>query len=147
MSTYKLDPEKFSRVRRNIILTYIALALVGLGVVYLYIREALFGEAWPLIPFVLLLFTAAGWFALRERRKYWEEFKLTVRDNTLFYKVPKAPEIRIKRSKITRVREVRNGLILSTLDRENMLLVPRDLPDEDYQAIKRRMDSWTNKGA
>jgi len=146
VSIYKLDPDKFPRVRRNIILTYMVMALVGLGVVYLYIREPLFEEAWPLVPFVLLVFTSAGWLALRQRRKYWEEFTLIVRDNTLIHRAHKAPEIRIKRPKITRVREVRNGLILSTPDRENMLLIPRDLSDKDYQEIKVTMERWAGQG-
>lgn len=145
MNTYKLDPKKFPRIRRNIILTYIAMALIGLGVVYLYIREALFGQAWMLIPFILLLFFIAGWFALRQRRKYWEEFQLLVKDNLLVRRAHKSPELRIKRSELTGVKEVRHGLILSTPARKNMLLIPRDLPDDDYQEIKRTLKKWARQ--
>ena len=91
MKTYQLDQEKFPRIRRNIILSYIFLALVGLGVVYLYIREDLFGQAWTLIPFVCVVFAAGGWFALRQRRKYWEEFRLRIKDDALYFRAPESP--------------------------------------------------------
>ncbi len=147
MSTYQLDPEKFPRVRRNIILMYLALALVGLGVIYLTVGEALFGQAWTLIPFVGLVFAAAGWYALRQRRQYWQAYQLLVRDRTLIRRAHNVPELRIQRSHITGVREVRNGLILSTPKNENLLLIPRDLPEDDYQEIKRRMERWAGQGA
>jgi hypothetical protein len=142
---YKLDPDKFPRVRRNIILAYILMALVALGVIYLYIQEALFGQAWTLIPFILVVFAAAGWFALRQRQKVWEEFQLMVKDNALFRRTPKSPEIRINRSDVTGVKEVRHGLILSTPAKENTLLIPRELPDEEYQEIKRTLTRWAGR--
>lgn len=145
MRNYKLDPEKFPRVRRNIILTYIFLALIGLGVVYLSLREALFNQAWALIPFILLVFAVTGWYALRQRRKYWEAFELSIRDNTLIRRAFKEPDVRIKRSKISGLREVQHGLILSTPGRENMLLIPRDLRDRDYEEIKRTLETWVGK--
>jgi hypothetical protein len=146
VSIYKLDPAKFPRVRRNIILTYVLFALVGLGVVYLYLRQALFGQAWTLIPLVLLVFAVTGWYALTQRQKYWAEFELIIRDNTLIRRAHKAPELRIDRTNISGLREVRHGLILSTPDRKNLLLVPRDLRDGDYEAVKRTLGKWVGKG-
>jgi len=142
MKTYHLDPKKFPRVRRNIIITYIILALVGLGIIFLYLREALFRSAWGLIPFVFLLFTIAGGYALWERKKYWQEFEIAVKDSTLTLKKPKTPPININRSKITGIREVHQGLVLSTKNRENAFLIPKDLPDEDYQALKVLLQEW-----
>lgn len=147
MKTYHLDPDKFPRVRRNIIITYIVLAIIGFVVFYLYIREALFGQAWMLIPFVLFVFALAGWFALRERKKYWDGFQLTIQDNALIRLAPKMLEMKVKRAGITGVREVRQGLIVSTKVHENTLLIPKDLRDEDYQTAKRILEKWTaNKG-
>ena len=146
MKTYKLDPEKFPRIRRNIILSYIFLAMACLGVVYLYIREALFGQAWTLIPFILLVFALACWYAIRQRRKYWEEFHLVLRADALTYQVHKSPEVRIKRSKVSGVKEIRQGLILSTPQRENRLVIPKALREEDYQEIKRTLEKWAEQG-
>lgn len=145
MKTFKLDPKKFPKVRRNIIITYAVLALIGLGMVWLYLRDLLFGSAWGLIPFVVLIFALAGWFALRERRRYWDEFQLEVEGDSLIRFAPKTMTVRLKRPGITGIREVSQGLIVSTESRKNMLLIPRQLADEDYQAVKRILDSWVVK--
>jgi len=93
MKTYKLDPKKFPKVRRNIILSYIFLAMLGLVVFYLYLRDALFNQAWGLIPFVLLMFAGAGWLAVRDRRRFWEEFQLIFKEDVLIRRAPKSPEM------------------------------------------------------
>jgi len=145
LKVYRLDPEKFSRVQRNIILTYCFLCFVGLGIVYLYLREALFDSAWPLIPFVVLLFSIAGWAALRKRWKDWEALSLTITDNRLVYIVPKMPELTLKKADITGVRQVRQGMIVSTRLRKNTLLISKDLRDEDYSAVRKILEKWSNK--
>jgi hypothetical protein len=142
MKTYHLDPEKFPRIRRNIILTYFFLSLVGLAIVYLYIGPPLFGSAWTLIPFVVVVFAGVGWYALRERRKYWETYELTVTLRGLKISAPKSPDINIGKEKISAVREVRQGLILSSREKENWLLIPKDLPDDDYAAVKNTLENW-----
>jgi hypothetical protein len=43
------------------------------------------------------------------------------------------------------VKEVRHGLILSTPAKENTLLIPRELPDEEYQEIKRTLTRWAGR--
>lgn len=145
MKTYHLDPKKFPIVRRNIIITYIFLALAGLGVVYLNIRNALFGSAWPLIPFVFLLFAGAGLFAIRQRKKFWEEFELTFKADALYYSAPKTMQIKINKSDVTGVREVRQGLIIATKEKENTLLISKHLSDRDFQEVKRKLEQWSNR--
>lgn len=146
MKTFKLDPDQFPRIRRNIILTYSILALAGLGVFYLYIREALFGQAWTLIPFVLLLFAIAGWFALRQRKQYWDAFEIKITEQALIRSAHKLPDLKINRSEITGVKEIRQGLILSTKTRENTLLIPKGLAEADYQALKQILERWVQTG-
>ena len=136
VKTYHLDPEKFPRVRRNIILTYVVLALAALGLFYLYMREVLFTQARMLIPVILLLFAVAGWYALRQRRKYWDQFEMRLTDQYLIRFIPGMPEMRLTYPDITGVREVRHGLILSTRISKNTLLIPKALRDQDYQSIK-----------
>lgn len=143
MKTFHLDPEKFPKVRRNIIVTYVFLALAGLGVVYLNIRDALFGSAWVLIPFVLLLFAGAGLIAIRQQKKFWEEFELTFTNNALHYAAPKSIHMKIQKSEITGVREVRQGLILSTTEKENTLLISKHLSDSDFGEVKRKLEQWS----
>jgi len=145
VKTYHLDPEKFPKVRRNIIITYIFLAMAGLGVVYLNIRGSLFGSAWPLIPFVLLLFAGACLLAIRQRKKFWDDFELSFKADALYYSAPKVMQIKINKSAVTGVREVRQGLIISTKEKANTLLISKHLSDRDFQEVKRKLDQWSNR--
>lgn len=145
VKNYHLDPQKYPRIRRKIILTYSVLALVALLIFYIYLREALFAQVWILIPFILLLFAAAGWFAIHQRRKYWYEFELQFTDQYLIRSVPNTPDMRVRFTDITDYREVRQGLILSTPVSENAMLIPKALRDQDYQAVKAEITRRTTK--
>lgn len=145
MKIYRLDPEKFPRVQRNTILTYFFLSLVGLGVFYLNIGNALFNQAWMLIPLVFFAFTLAGWLSLRDRRRYWDEFEIIIRDNALTRRAPKLPDYTIKKSAMRGFKEVRQGIIIATASSENTLIIPRDLPDNDYRKLKQTLENWTEK--
>lgn len=147
MKIYRLDPDKYRRVQRNTILTYFFLSLVGLGVFYLYIGNALFNQAWTLIPLVFFAFTLAGWLSLRDRRRYWDEFEIIIRDNALTRRAPKLPDYTIQKSAMRGFKEVRQGIIIATASSENSLLIPRDLPDNDYRKLKQTLENWTEKSA
>jgi len=144
MKRYQLDPGKFPRVKRNLILTYILLALVGLLVVYLYIRDALFHQAWGVIVLVLLSFAAVGYYALRQQKRYWDDFALSFRDDTFTRTAPKTAELQIKKTNVTRVRMVKNGMIVSTKSNPNALLIPRALRDEDFIEITMMLEKWVS---
>ena len=142
MKTYQLDPGKFPRVKRNLILTYILLGAVGLLVIYLYIRDALFQQAWGLILLVVLLFGMAGCYALREQKRYWDIFKLTLQEGVLIRTAPKTLKVQIKKADVTKVRMVKNGMIVSTKSNPNALLIPRALSDEDFKELTKTLEKW-----
>ncbi len=144
MQTFKLDPNKFPKILRNIIITYVFLALVGLGMVWLYLRENLFTRAWGLIPFVLIIFALVGWFAIRERKRYWEDFRLEIGGDAIERIAYKTGTLMIKKSEIMGLKEVRQGLIIAVRGKENALLIPRQLTDRDYQLVKRKLENWAN---
>ena len=145
MKIYQLDPEKFRRVQRNTILTYFFLSLIGLGVFYLNIGMALFNRAWMLIPLVFLTFTLAGWLSLRDRQRYWDGFEIIIRENAITRHVPKLPAYTVKKTAIRGFKEVRQGLIIATNTSKNALLIPKDLMDKDYQAIKHVLENLIAK--
>jgi hypothetical protein len=142
LKIYRLDPEKFRRVQQNTFLTYFFLSLIGLGVFYINIGEALFTRAWMLVPLVFFAFTLAGWLSLRDRRRYWDEFQIIIRENILTRHAPKIPDFTIRKSAMRGLREVRQGLIIATTASENALLIPRDLADKDYQKLKQTLENW-----
>jgi hypothetical protein len=144
LQTFKLDPNKFPKILRNIIITYVFLALVGLGMVWLYLRENLFTRAWGLIPFVLIIFALVGWFAIRERKRYWEDFRLEIDGDAIERIAYKTGTLMIKKSEIMGLKEVRQGLIIAVRGKENALLIPRQLTDRDYQLVKRKLENWAN---
>jgi hypothetical protein len=145
LKIYRLDPNKFQRIQRNTILLYFVLSLIGLGVFYINIGKALFNQAWMLIPLDFVAFALAGWISLRDRRRYWDEYQIIIRENTLIRQIPKTPDYTIKKSSIKDFKEVRRGMIIATKTSENALLIPRELPDNDYLAIKHLLENWTVK--
>ncbi len=144
MQTFKLDPNKFPKILRNIIITYVFLALAGLGMVWLTLRENLFTRAWGLIPFVVIIFALVGWFAIRERKRYWEDFRLEIDGDALTRSAYKTGTVKIKKSEITGFKEVRQGLIIAVRGKENALLIPRQLTDQDYQLVKGKLENWAD---
>ena len=142
---FRLDSEKFKRVNRNTILTYFFLSLIGLGVFYINIGEALFNQAWMLIPLDFAAFALAGWLSLRDRRRYWDEFEIVIRENALTRHAPKLPDYTLKKSAIKGFKQVRQGIIIASSWTENALLIPKDLADHDYQKLTHILESWTAK--
>ena len=147
MQTFKLDLEKYKKVRRHLIFTYVLLALVSLGIIYMYVGEMLFGSIWILIPLSLLAVGLISHVGLTKRMKFWEGFELTLDDDGLTRTAPDSKTIEVKKGEFAGVREIKEGLVLSTIENENALLVPRQLKDEDYQVLKGILEGWPVQSA
>ncbi len=145
MKTCKLDPQKFPKIQRNLIILYLALSLVCIGIGYLYIGPDLFKRAWGLIPFIFIVFALAGWYAIRQRKKYWHTFQLTLKGDTLIKSAPKLPDQYLTKSKISKVEEVRQGLLISIKSKGPYMLIPRHLSDQDYAALKKTLERWLDQ--
>jgi len=142
MQTFKLDLEKYKKVRRHLVFTYVLLALVSLGIIYMYVGEMLFGSVWILIPISLLAVGLLGHVGLTKRMKFWDGFELNLDDEGLTRTAPESKTIEVKKADFSGLREIKEGLVLGTTENENALLVPRQLKDEDYQALKEILKSW-----
>lgn len=142
MQSFHLDLEKYKKVRRHLVFTYVLLALVSLGIIYMYVGEMLFGSVWMLIPLSLLAVGLLGHVGLTKRMKFWEGFEMTLDDEGLSRIAPDSKVIEVKKADFTGLREIKEGLVLSTVENENALLVPRQLKDEDYQKLKAILESW-----
>jgi len=142
MQSFHLDLEKYKKVRRHLVFTYVLLALVSLGIIYMYVGEMLFGTVWILIPCSLLAVGLLGHVGLTKRMKFWEGFELTLDDEGLTRIAPDSKAIEVKKADFAGLREIKEGLVISTAENENALLVPRQLIDEDYQKLKGILESW-----
>ena len=147
MQTFKLDFEKYKKVRRHLVFTYVLLALVALGIIYMYVGEMLFSSVWILIPLSLLAVGLIGHVGLSKRIKFWEGFAITVDDEGLTRTAPDSKTIQVKKAEFAGMREIKEGLVLSTLENENAMLAPRQLKDSDYQELKTILESWPVQSA
>jgi hypothetical protein len=147
MQSFHLDLEKYKKGRRHLVFTYVLLALVSLGIIYMYVGEMLFGSVWILIPCSLLAVGLLGHVGLTKRMKFWDGFELTLDEEGLTRTAPDSKTIEVKKADFTGVREIKEGLVLSTAENENAMLVPRQLFDKDYQALKEILESWPVKEA
>lgn len=147
MQTFRLDFEKYKKVRRQLVIVYILLALVALGIIYMYVGEQLFGSVWALIPLSLLAVGLISHVGLTKRIKFWEGFEIVLDDGGLIRTAPESKTIRVNKAEFAGVREIKEGLVLSTLENENAMLVPKQLKDEDYQELKAILESWPVQSA
>ncbi len=67
---------------------------------------------------------------------------MTLDDEGLSRIAPDSKVIEVKKAEFTGFREIKEGLVLSTVENENALLVPRQLKDDDYQKLKAILESW-----
>jgi hypothetical protein len=147
MQTFKLDLEKYKKVRRHLVFTYVLLALVSLGIIYMYVGEMLFGSVWILIPLALIAVGLISHVGLTKRMKFWDGFELTLDEKGLTRTAPESKTIEVKKADFAGLREIKEGLILATTENENAMLVPRQLRDEDYQTLKGILESWPVQAA
>jgi FtsZ-interacting cell division protein ZipA len=143
MHTYHLDPKKFSRVLRNTLIIYGVLAVVSLVLVYISVQDNLTERSWFLLLAIVALYVVGGWYSLRDRKRYWESFKLTFQDGTFTRSAHKMATFKLERARFGGFREVRGGLIVSTKANQNALFIPDDFTEQDYQAVKQHLEDWT----
>ena len=142
MQSFHLDLEKYKKVRRHLVFTYVLLALVSLGIIYMYVGELLLRSVWLLIPLSLLAVALLGYVGLTRRMKLWDGYELILSDEGLTRTAPDSRSFEVKKAEFTGVREIKEGLVLSTIENKNALLVPRQLKDEDFQKLKGILESW-----
>ncbi len=145
MKVYRLDPEKFSKARRSIILLYIITGIVLIIAAVWMNWEQLSTSGFMslmIIPLIVVLFGFSAWRAIKQRQQHWQEYILQIDDDSIIQSQPRMPELRVKSSDITAVRETKFGLVLSTERYRNLFGISKDLRDEDYEDVKAKVMSW-----
>lgn len=149
MKTYKLDSEKLPKQKRSIILLYGATFLVMLIVLYMINRNnPNSSQMLWMIPLLALLYGYMGWRAYKTRADLWNGYSLEIGDSGIIQNQPKYPELRINRNDVTTVDEKPNGLVVSTVQAQRVLGIPREfLSEADFQEVRNTLKAWEVENA
>ncbi len=145
MKIYRLDPEKFSKARRSIILLYIITGIILIIAAVWMNWEQLSTSGFMslmIIPFIVVLFGFSAWRAIKQRQQHWQEYTLQIDDNGIVQSQPRMPDLHVKSNDIIAARETKFGLVLSTKLHRNLFGISKDLRDEDYEEVKAKVMSW-----
>lgn len=143
MKTYRLDPAKLPRQRRNIILLYLISGALMVALTFYINRnqQTMSSVVW-LIPLIFLLFGYSGYRALEMRKQFWQDYALTLDENGVTQEQPNTPDLRFRRQDLTAVKENRFGLLLSIRQARNILSISHDLKEMDYLEVKTTLERW-----
>lgn len=143
MKTYRLDPEKLPKQKQTIYLMYGVTLVVMVVLIYFLNRgRETLATAMFLTLLIAGVYVFTGLRSVRQREELWETYSLTVDDAGLTQTQPKYPDVFIRRGDITRVEEVKNGLIIYTRQGGRTLGIDRNLTEADFEEIKATLNSW-----
>ncbi len=82
------------------------------------------------------------WPTLRVSRKFADSIRFELGEDFVSRRQSYAPEIRLQREEMSRVRETRRGLKVFTNDERRTLFIPKDLTAEGYRAFRDTLSTW-----
>jgi len=133
---YFLDPKKFGKQTRNIILLYTITGIIALIVIFVLQHVTGTNDpAWLAIISIPVLLVFIGWRSIRMRKDLWENYILTLEDDVFIQNQPNYPETRVAMSSILSSEETKEGLYLSSRQGTRIFGIPPQLRDEDYEEL------------
>lgn len=143
MKTYYLDPRKFPKQKKNLILLYGSTGIfLVIAAIIMNRSGQLVGTQLFVLPLMLLFIAYSTYRAIKQRKQFWDGYKLELGDNILIQNQPRYPELRINPEDMTSIVEKKFGLVISTSKYNNLLGITKDLSDADYQEIKEILYGW-----
>jgi len=145
MKTYRLDQAKFSKTKKSIILLYgITGVLMIIAAVWMNWERIVEKDLFSMIvvPLLIGLLVYSAIRAIKQRREYWDNYKLEIDEEGLTQMQARFPDLHINKDEITNLREGKFGLIISSEKYRDLLGITRNLKDEDYQEVKSILESW-----
>ncbi|MCJ7694517.1 MAG: hypothetical protein MUO40_03740 [Anaerolineaceae bacterium] len=145
MKTYRLDQAKFTQTKKSIILLYgITGVLMIIVAVWMNWERIVEKDLFSIIvvPLLLGLLVYSALRAIKQRKEYWDDYKLEIDENGLTQTQPRFPDLHISNDEITNLREGKFGLIISSEKYRDLLGVTKNLGDENYQEVKTILESW-----
>ncbi|MFZ3070105.1 MAG: hypothetical protein WA110_03165 [Anaerolineaceae bacterium] len=146
MKTYRLDPNKLPKQKKNILLMYgiTFLIMVVIALALNWGQETMTSLRW-MLPLMLALFAYSGYQAYRQRKALWDEYRLELFDDYLLQNQPKYPELRLNKADLIGLEEKRYGTLISAKQGKNILVITKDMPDADYEEVKRILNAWVEE--
>ncbi|MEN6556198.1 MAG: hypothetical protein ABFD21_07385 [Anaerolineaceae bacterium] len=146
MKTYKLDPAKLPAQKKTLILVYgiTFLVMAALSVGINWNRESMKSLVW-MIPLIAALFVYSGWRAYQQRKSLWEEYTFTVTEDGLVLHQPKYPDLKLSKTDITGIEDVKNGTYVSTTRGRRLFAITKLFPDADYAEMRATMLRWIDE--
>lgn len=145
MKTYRLDPAKLTKTKTSIILLYgITGVLMIIAAVWMNWERIVDKDLFSIIviPLIIGLLVYSAIRAIKQRKEYWDNYKLEINDNGLTQMQPRFPDLHINSDEITNLREGKFGLIISSEKYRDLLGITKNLRDEDYQEVKAILETW-----
>ncbi len=149
MKTYTLDQSQLAKEKKSIILMYgiTLLVLIAIAVSINWGRETMRSLLW-LIPMMIAMYVFMGIRSYKQRKAFYEGYKLELFDDTLVQNQPRMSELKFPLSDITNVEVQKKGMLISIKQAKNVLGVSKDVMKEgDYEELKTLLTSWAERNA
>ena len=147
MKTYRLLPEGFAQVRRQVMIRSGVLGLIAapLVLLVLYVLAAGGNPAAFVVALGVLLGTAIIalqlYRRLRAQREAWEAYRLDLGPDWVSRTRLRKPDMLIRRDEITGIEEVAGtGLLIKTAHEEKYIFVPAGL--DGYAEARGQLAQW-----
>jgi len=143
MKTYRLDPAKLPGQKKTLILVYgiTFLVMAALSVGINWNRESMKSLIW-MIPLIAALFVYSGLRAYKQRKELWEEYSFQVSEDGLVLHQPKYPDLKLSKTDITGIEDVKAGAYVSTTRGRRLFAITKLFPDADYEELRALMQRW-----
>lgn len=147
MKTYTPDQTQLAKEKKSIILMYgiTLLILIAIAVSINWGRETMRSLLW-LIPMMIAMYVFMGIRSYKQRKAFYEGYKLEVSDDTLIQNQPRMSELKFPLSDITNVEVQKKGMLISIKQARNVLGISKDVMKEgDYEELKTLLTSWAER--
>ncbi len=143
MKTYRLDKSKLPQEKKKLWMVYgiSFLVMVVLSFALNWGKETVKSLTW-MLPLMLAMFTYFGIQAYKQRKDLWSTYKLDIFDDHLVQTQPKFPDLKLNWQDLTSIEEKKFGLLVSSKQGRNILVVPRLMAEGDYAEVKTVLEGW-----
>ena len=145
MRTYSLDPQKFGKVRRDIMILFAVIGIVAIGFGLWTTRSQLQGYGLLgliVVPVLIVILIIGAMNTIKQKKAYWGAFRIEMGEDYVIRQEPGLPGKRIQRSEVTSIQETPAGFVLSSAHNATSVIIPKDLGAADFAEIKASVSTW-----